>query len=169
MGKFSNFERKQRDWYPTIDPKAAAKLAPFVAGTFIEPCAGDGALIRLLAPYGLSCAFACDIEPMSEGIEKLDVLFFGAQLPPCDQIITNPPYEFAALSPMIDKFRAHAPTWLLLKADFAFKRESRRHMAYCSYFVNVGRLFWEENRVRGMEDFAWFRFNKDETETRFIA
>ena len=169
MGKHSNFERKKRDYYPTIDPRAGEKIKPFVVGDFIEPCAGAGDLIGQLGGIGLKCTYACDIEPQSDGIEKQDVLFFGFKLPPCNQIITNPPYEFKALSPMIDKFSEHAPTWLLLPASFAFKSESRRHMARCSHFVNIGRMYWEVNKVRGMEDYAWFRFVNCKCPTVFFA
>ena len=47
MGKRSNFERREADFYPT--PRAAVvPLIPYILGsgirTFAEPCAGDGAL-----------------------------------------------------------------------------------------------------------------------------
>ena len=44
MGKRSNFERREADFYPT--PRAAVlPLIPYLRGirTFAEPCAGDGA------------------------------------------------------------------------------------------------------------------------------
>ena len=46
MGKRSNFERREADFYPT--PRAAVlPLIPHLRGsgirTFAEPCAGDGA------------------------------------------------------------------------------------------------------------------------------
>lgn len=169
MGKFSSFERKPKNLYPTIDPKAADKLAPFVRGTFIEPCAGDGSLIRLLAPHGLVCTFACDIEPMAEGIEQLDVLFFGNTLPPCEQILSNPPWSRPELHAMIEKFRNHAPTWLLFDANWMFSEQAKPYLAYCSRIVSVGRLYWEPNKVKGMMDACWYEFGKEKTETIFIA
>lgn len=169
MGKFSDFERKPRDWYATIDPRAAAKLAPFVSGSFIEPCAGDGALIRLLTTHGLSCAFACDIEPLAEGIEKLDVLFFGATLPPCEQIITNTPWERPVLHAMIEKFRNHAPTWLLFDSNWMFSEQAKPYLRFCPRIVSVGRLYWEENKIKGMQDCCWYEFGKEECKTIFVA
>ena len=64
MGKRSNFERREADFYPT--PRAAAvPLIPYLAAggvkTFAEPCAGDGDLVRHLESFGLHCAYAGDI------------------------------------------------------------------------------------------------------------
>ena len=49
MGKRSNFERIERDFYPT-PISALAPLVPHlpIAFGYIEPCAGDGRLIEHL-------------------------------------------------------------------------------------------------------------------------
>ena len=51
MGKRSNFERREADFYPTPRP-AVLPLIPYLRSggirTFAEPCAGDGALVRHL-------------------------------------------------------------------------------------------------------------------------
>ena len=60
MGKRSNFERIERDFYPTPF-EAVEPLIPHLPDkfTFAEPCAGDGSLTRHLsdnyanAPQGL--------------------------------------------------------------------------------------------------------------------
>jgi hypothetical protein len=62
MGKRSNFERREADFYPT--PRAAVlPLIPHLRGihTFAEPCAGDGALVRHLESFGLRCVYSGDI------------------------------------------------------------------------------------------------------------
>ena len=62
MGKRSNFERREGDFYPT--PRAAVlPLIPYLRGvrTFAEPCCGDGALVRHLECFGLRCVYAGDI------------------------------------------------------------------------------------------------------------
>ena len=43
MGKRSNFERREADFYPTPF-EAVLPLIPYLRGirTFAEPCAGDG-------------------------------------------------------------------------------------------------------------------------------
>ena len=54
MGKRSNFERREADFYPT--PRAAVvPLIPYLRciRSFAEPCAGNGALVRHLEEFGL--------------------------------------------------------------------------------------------------------------------
>jgi hypothetical protein len=56
MGKRSNFERREADFYPT--PRAAVvPLIPHLRGisSFAEPGAGDCALVRHLEEFGLPC------------------------------------------------------------------------------------------------------------------
>jgi hypothetical protein len=59
MGKRSDFERKERDFYPTPF-KAVKPLIPHLRGvrTFAETCCGDGQLVRHLESFGLRCTFA---------------------------------------------------------------------------------------------------------------
>ena len=91
MGKRSNFERMERDFYPT-PYEAVIPLLPYLSPItmFCEPCAGNGVLIRHLENAGHFCVHARDIEPMASGIDKADALdeyeFFGV----C--FITNPPW-----------------------------------------------------------------------------
>ena len=87
MGKRSNFERREADFYPT--PRAAVvPLIPYLraaSGRFAEPCAGDGDLVRHLESFGLRCVYAGDIRT---GQDALALDHYGA----ADAIITNPPY-----------------------------------------------------------------------------
>jgi hypothetical protein len=52
MGKRSDFARKKRDFYPT-PVSAVEPLIPHLPERFsyIEPCSGDGALIRALSSF----------------------------------------------------------------------------------------------------------------------
>ncbi len=66
MGKRSNFERREADFYPT--PRAAVvPLIPYLRGirSFAEPCAGDGALVRHLESFGLRCVYSRRHSPRS--------------------------------------------------------------------------------------------------------
>jgi len=72
MGKYSDFERRPRDFYTTpIEP--VIPLIDHLPYTFdyVEPCAGDGRLIdniaELTGGHGNSI-FASDIEPLAEGM-----------------------------------------------------------------------------------------------------
>ena len=108
MGKRSNFERREADFYPT--PRAAVvPLIPHLRGirSFAEPCAGDGALVRHLESFGLRCVYAGDIR---SGQDALALDHYGA----ADAIITNPPYTRELMHRLIAHFQRIAPTWLLL-------------------------------------------------------
>src|SRR5262249_957587 len=113
MGKRSNFERREADFYPT--PRAAVMpLIPYLRGirSFAEPCAGDGALVRHLEECGLHCVYAGDIR---DGRDALALNHYGA----VDAIITNPPYTRDVMHSLIDHFQRIAQTWLLLELDWA--------------------------------------------------
>ena len=75
MGKRSDFERIERDYYPT--PAAAVEpLLRHLEGSeiFTEPCAGDGALIEHLEKAGLLCGAAFDLEPRKSTVLPGDAL-----------------------------------------------------------------------------------------------
>ena len=79
MGKRSNFERREADFYPT--PRAAVvPLIPYLRGirTFAEPCAGDGALVRHLESFGLRCVYGGDIR---DGQDALELDHYGGPIP----------------------------------------------------------------------------------------
>ena len=116
MGKRSNFERREADFYPT--PRAAvAPLIPHLRGihSFAEPCAGDGALVRNLEGFGLRCVYAGDIH---SGQDALALDHYGA--PDC--IITNPPYTRLAMH--AQHFQDIAQTWLLIDYDWSATRQA---------------------------------------------
>ena len=58
----------------------------------IEPCVGDGALLRDLGSTDFASITASDIEPRWDGAERLD--FFAAPIPQdkFDLVLTNPPF-----------------------------------------------------------------------------
>lgn len=164
MGKRSEFERIERDYYPT-PLEAVFPLFPHLplCSKFIEPCAGDGRLIRHLESMGgHKCVYACDIEPQAEGIEQRDVLFFDAPLPPCDLIISNTPWEREVLHAMIEKFTYHADTWLLFDADWVHTLQAVPYKDLCKKIVSIGRVQWiEGSKTSGMENAAWYFFSKN--------
>ena len=71
MGKRSNFERREADFYAT--PRAAVvPLIPHLRGikTFAEPCVGDGDLVRDLETLGLRCVYAGDIRTGQDALTR---------------------------------------------------------------------------------------------------
>lgn len=170
MGKNSNFERNPRDFYPT-PYECVLPLLPHIIRPggvqqvqFIEPCAGDGRLVRHLKKHGLSCVYACDVEPKDDFIVERDVLFFEQEpFPAADLIITNPPWDRDLLHRMIELFRVQAPTWLLIDADYMFTKQAKPFMAYCSKVVSIGRVSWMGNGTDGKDNCCWYLFGDFET------
>lgn len=163
MGKRSDFKRNPRDFYPTPE-SAVLPLIPHLGNIpFVEPCAGDGALIEILFNNGWTyCQYASDIKPLKEGInghcysdlKELDCM--GSQ------IVTNPPWDRKILHPMIEHFRQLAPTWLLFDADWMHTKQSHEYMKYCKKIISVGRVKWiPDSKMTGKDNCAWYLFDKD--------
>lgn len=157
MGKRSNFARIDRDAYQTIDPRAVDMLIPHLRGirTFAEPCAGEGYLVGQLQAAGLVCTYEGDI---STGLDAL-VHPFGDDAT-FDAIISNVPWRRDILHPMIVRFQAMAPSWLLFDAEWAHTKQAAPYLDQCSHIVSVGRLKWIPNSPHQSKDScAWFRFH----------
>jgi hypothetical protein len=174
--------RKRNDFYPTIDPRAAAALAAHVpAGTvYAEPCAGDGDLIQLLAAHGLVCDWGLELEPTSDclanrwpigkgnalNLTAWDLAVMGSD---ATMFITNPPWSRPLLHALIAHLAAIKPTWLLFDASWKHTQQAARLAPICTDVVSVGRLKWFRNsRYDPPDDCAWYRFDAvDPTPTRF--
>lgn len=163
MGKRSNFERVERDFYPT-PYEAVVPLFPHLNDVtwFAEPCAGDGALVNHLEEMrGISCGFASDIEPQADYIkegsyEKLCI----QHVEHCTHIITNPPWDRKILHPMIEHFCALKPTWLLFDADWMHTKQSARFMPWLVKIVSVGRVKWiPDSKMIGKDNCCWYFFD----------
>ncbi len=177
MGKRSNFERVERDYYPT-PIEAVIPLIPHLhltcfTGTpmrFAEPCAGDGRLCRHLESFGLKTYWASDIEPRGEVTIKADALTLTNPLNRSDYIITNPPWDRKILHSMIEHFRKQETTWLLFDADWMHTKQSATYMDYCEKIVSVGRIKWiEGSKSVGKDNCAWYKFVSHKTKTEFVG
>lgn len=161
MGKRSNFERVARDFYPT--PRAAVQpLLPHLPELFsyVEPCAGDGALIDAL-PFG-RCDWAGDIDPRTDGVEAQDALETTDYT--ADLIITNPPWDRRILHPMIAHFTEFRPTWLLFDADWVHTKQSAPYLPMLAKIVSVGRVKWiPDSKMTGKDNCAWHLFDRAHT------
>lgn len=162
MGKRSSFIRIPRDFYPT--PLEAVKpLLPHLpsAFTYIEPCAGDGALIDHLDGVGGFALVKADIEPQRDDISDNDAmeLQHGKD---ADYIITNPPWDRKILHPMIEHFSALRPTWLLFDADWVHTKQSAPFQPYLRKIVSVGRVKWiPDSKMTGKDNCAWHLFDQN--------
>jgi hypothetical protein len=172
MGKRSDFQRVERDFYPT--PLAAVQpllphLPPPDQFSYWEPCAGDGALIKHIPAIYIS---ASDIDPRSPRVEKADA--FGCQpshRTSVDYIITNPPWDRKILHPMIELFSDLAPTWLLFDADWMHTKQSAPFMPRLRKIVSVGRVKWiPDSKMTGKDNCAWYLFDTPNNKpTEFVG
>jgi len=164
MGKRSNFERVERDFYPTpaiaIRPLLRHLPLPNTPNfSFIEPCAGNGKLRDFLMSQGYLCAGASDIEPRGDMIIKADACrdgFSGKG----KMFITNPPWERAILHKIIVNLSDQKPTWLLFDADWVHTRQAIPYVGRLQKIVSVGRVKWiEGSPYTGKDNCAWHLFD----------
>ena len=164
MGKRDGdkFNRNDKDLYPTIDP--GCMVPAFVERVkglkYAEPCWGGGHLERLLSHKAV-CKWRSDILPQEPYIPMRDAstLTFD-DLKECDIIITNPPYQWPMLKPLLDHLPSVRPTWLLLPGDYMFNVRMAPYMEKCQTVIAIGRMYWLPNKVKGVSNMAWYKFNK---------
>ena len=172
MGKRNSgkFEKRPRDYYGTIDPDAVKPLIPFIRGLRVaEPCAGNGDLAMMLEP-DCKVVWESDLDPQNKHILQKNAIFLNSwDLQECDVIISNPPFSWPMLQPLLDHLPTLLPTWLLLPSDVAHNKRMGPYMKRCKSFVSVGRLYWVDNKVKGVDNYAWFKFVNEQVETVFYG
>ena len=163
LGKRSNFERRKNDAYDT--PREAVKpLLPFLEPKtkFIEPCAGNGELIKHLEDAGHECVAAWDLHPRRAFIARRDATTGRTSRKIC--YITNPPWTREILHPIIANLSAQATTWLLFDADWFHTRQAWPLWRRCSMIVAVGRIKWiPGSKFTGKDNCCWYRFETADT------
>jgi hypothetical protein len=174
MGKREEVKKPRRaaDFYATVDPDALPE--PFIekvrGKTYAEPCYGNGDLEDLLMEVA-TCKWRSDIRETVGCSKVLDALDITKEdLKGIDVIITNPPYQWDLLKPLLDHLPNLKPTWFLLPADVAHNVRMGPYMRRCAWVVSIGRLFWLENKVKGVDNYAWYEFRSSrDYDTRFIG
>jgi hypothetical protein len=167
VSKRSNFERVERDFYPT-PREAVLPLAPFLRDLdelYVEPCAGDGSLVRHIGALtdNMVCGYASDIEPMADGIHRLDALNarWGAELH-----ITNPPWDRKILHPLIERLTENGGrAWLLFDADWCHTKQAIPYLPRLRKIVSVGRVKWiPDSKMTGKDNCCWYYFTEPSDE-----
>lgn len=180
MGKRSDMDRIPKDKYYSFDPRAYEPMRAIFAkiGTFIEPCAGGGDLISGVQALGPKCVYACDIEPddpdgpVDPAIVKMICKHSYEDLHPeyvqgADYIITNPSWTRKDMHAFIRWCIASGvPAWLLLDSNWAWTKQARPFLTYCSDIVPTPRLKWIPNTDHAAkDDTSWYRFQSEPCET----
>jgi len=151
----------ERDFYPTPF-EVAEPLFQFLKDdqSFVEPMAGNGALIDHIETTHMTCVHKSDIEPQREDIKKQDAFSLEErQILEADVIITNPPWSRPILHKAIEYFSRMKPTWFLFDSDWACTKQSAHFMRYCRKIVAVGRVKWIPGSKHTSKDSCcWYLF-----------
>ena len=170
----TKFKRSLKDYYDT-PIQALVTLLPHIQqfSTYVEPCAGKGALVDGLTKLGspLQCIGMWDIEPKDARVKESDALELRYDdVEDAEYIITNPPWDRKILHLLIEKFRNLKPTWLLFDADWMHTEQAVPYMEYCEKVVATGRVKWVEGtQWHGKENVCWYKFVKKKCDTVFVA
>lgn len=150
--------RVENDFYPTPYAAALPLLRVLPPRTeFVEPCAGDGALVGHLERHGHTCLDAFDIAPRSFLIDEANAL---SRVPYEDApVITNPPFDWKLLQPLLDHWISYTRAWLLLPADMLPNLRFAPYSVYIRHIAPIGRVSWQDNGKAGFDDFSWFYFD----------
>lgn len=175
-----------KDYWPTIDERAVSALFPFIYDLkYGEPCWGGGHLENLISTNA-TCVWRSDIDPQQGGCVKKDAKSLRKEdLKECDVLITNPPFSWELLKPLLDHLPKLKPTWLLLPADKLHTKQMAPYLNYCEFIVSIGRLkFFFDNDERLWDsgkgeykknsdptiNFVWCMFDNDfEGYTKFFG
>lgn len=163
MGKRSDFDRRERDFYPTpLAPVIALKRWLQPGFRYVEPCAGNGNLIRHLAAIGGVCTWYSDLETGADARNISEIWAIGA-----DYIITNPPWPAVGgrgdpTIEIIERCMSVRTTIVLLSADFAHNGYfAERLERNCWHILSVGRVKWIEGSANiGKDNCAWYVFDR---------
>ena len=180
MGKRSNFDRMEKDFYVT--PIEAVKpLIPHLPNfiEYIDPCYGTGAIpdaIDQLMPL-VTCVGAYDLYPpkyFSDG--QLQDATTNKYNTKSDFFITNPPWDRSKkngeiLHKIIDNLAGQKPTWLLFDADWMHTKQAAPYMKYCVKVVAIGRVKWfPDSKHTGKDNCCWYLFDKNHMgSTEFVG
>lgn len=177
MGKrktATTFARREKGFYPT-PREAFAPLVPFLPkwGVYVDPCAGDGALVDHMRAEGLAVLGAWDIAPQASFVYAKDALALTAEDVGDCAVITNPPWPEPRRNgeptlSIIEHLLTVVPMgWFLLPADFMHNIYAAPLMRQCSQIVSIGRVTWiPGSGTSGLENCCWYQFYNFSTRGR---
>lgn len=155
--------RKSKDFYPTptIATEYILSQVKF-DGQVWEPSCGGGAISDILLKYGYDVK-STDLHDYGYGTPGVDFL---KTLDPCDNIMTNPPFNIATKYAVHALNLARRKVVLLNKLSFLegkerkqqlFSRKNLQEVHIFSYRLG----FDNKDGKGGMLSFAWFVFDKE--------
>ena len=173
MGKRdgNKFDRVEKDFYGTLDPACLVpEFVNRIRGTrYAEPCYGNGDLEDLLMDTA-ECVWRSDVRETVGSSLVLDATkLTKADLRQAECIITNPPYKWDMLKPLLDHLPTLKSTWFLLHADYMHNIRMGPCMKKCCMVIAIGRMYWLPNKIKGYSNMCWYNFVDHPTKTVFIG
>ena len=154
----NNKTANPKDFWKTPVSASTPLIEALPPGTeFEEPCAGDGGLAMDFVRGGHLCTYMADTHPRDEFVDEGNALARTTDT----AVITNPPYRWVLLQPLLDHWIGRVESWLLLPSDMAFNHRTNPYFQHVDQILPIGRVKWmgEDSPHAGMENFAWFHFS----------
>lgn len=147
-------KRKPQDLVSSPPRVASVLLSHVEIDEFIEPCAGEGELVKHLEARGCRCVWQSDISTGRDAFSLQD-----RELPDAP-IITNPPWTREILHRLIPHFAKLRTTYLLFDFEWASSLQGIPCMKYCTEIIPVGRVKWNPGKKynNDKETVSWYKF-----------
>ncbi|RWG82873.1 MAG: class I SAM-dependent methyltransferase [Mesorhizobium sp.] len=162
MGRRSNFPRNPKDFYSTPAMALPPLLSHLPTGVrYLEPTAGNGALMRALAAHGHVCGLAIDLHPEGPDILRRDALTLTpTDVANVDMVIGNLPWSWQLFRPLLGHLLTlNRPIWILRDTAWAFNLRSATLIDHCALMQPTRRLRWIPGTPdTAKDDTAWFSF-----------
>lgn len=162
MGRRSSFPHNPKDLYSTPESALPPLLKHLpVAVRYLEPAAGNGALVRALTARGHVCHLAIDLDPEGPGIVCRDALTLTvADIAGVDMVIGNLPWSWHLFRPLLEHLLSlGCPVWILRDAAWAFNLRSAPLITRCALVQPTRRIQWIPNTPNSAkDDSAWHFF-----------
>lgn len=147
------YARQDKDKYRTM-MSAVEHVVEYMPNPcrFIEPCAGDGRLIKHLESFeGFECVQAFDSAPDAPHIPVGDMLHMPLSSR-ADMIITNPPWRRKLLHPLMDRIIDEKwDAWLLIDHNWLATQQTAPYREHVRLIFPIGRHLWFDEPPPGMD------------------
>lgn len=120
--------RKKLDLYetPLWQTESLLRFHPDIGGTILDPCAGTGAIARVLTDAGHT-VITSDLDPQHQttlhGDAQTCALY--AAVDPVDWVVTNPPYRMPPCFEIVAQAVAHARVGVAMLLRLSFREPTR--------------------------------------------
>lgn len=159
------YPQKPHDFYPTPDRAFPALLRMLPPGMrYVEPCAGDGAVVAALADHGHRCVWAYDLIPKVSAAgtlcEARDALDVHDHLDLA--IVTNPPFSIADVL-LRHWFQTNVPVlYLFHPVNWLCNLDWQWAVPHAWRISPIGRLKLKPgSKHQGTTDYVWVEYRPE--------